>query len=152
MDPTGFKFLIEEGGVTCNPDGITVLINPSWIIEGEYRASYTTLIRLVECCREYHWEIDIIPKAKGTPLDSITKSVSGEFIRPIKSGIFVSISYHLIDVRDKGYSILFEIRDKSSQALYARITLVCVFIDLITSRPITPPISVYEYILSCVKT
>lgn len=146
MDPTTLDDLVREGGVILNPDGLVVTINPSWIIDGENRVSYTTLIRLVECCREHHWSTDILSRLQGTQLDSITKTITGEFIRPIVSGSTLSITYQVTEVREKGYSLEFTVRNLPERISCARINLACVFYDAASNKAIAPPIHISQYL------
>ena len=149
MDTTSLSNLIEEGGVVCNPEGLTVAIKPSWIVDGESRVSYTTLVRLVECCREHHWNTDILSRTQGAPLDSITKSITGEFMHPIPSGSTISITYQVTEVREKGYSLKFTIRNLSERTLSTQMNLVCVFYDPVNNKVIAPPINVFQYLVTC---
>lgn len=148
MDITSLSRLLEEGGVTYNSDGLTVTIHPSWIIEGEDRLSYTTLVRLVECCREHHWNIDILSRAEGVPVDSICKSITGQFVSAIPVGSMVSITYRVAGVRRKGYSLKFEVRDAADGTLRAEFELVSVFFDPVACKAVAPPVSVYTYLFS----
>jgi acyl-CoA thioesterase FadM len=146
MDTTSLNKLVEEEGVICTEDGINMVIHPAWIVEGEDRLSYTTLVRLVECCREYHWLNDIVPKCNERQLDSICKSLTAHFRKPIMVGSKIYITYNIIEVRNKGYSIKFVIRDSNSQ-LYAEIDFILVFYDPFKRISLAPPHEVYEYLI-----
>ncbi|HKT40506.1 MAG TPA: hypothetical protein VJR48_19190, partial [Ktedonobacterales bacterium] len=76
MQPTTLEGLLAEGGVRCFAGGLEVEVQRAWIVAGEDRLAYTAIVRLVECCREWHWQSDILPHAGGALLDSITKSLS----------------------------------------------------------------------------
>src|SRR5438067_7182998 len=103
MDPTSLSSLLDETGVTFTSNGLIVVIQHSWILAGENRLSYTTLLRLIECCREHHWNTDIMPEAKDRSIDSITRSISGSFIRPIIVGDTISITYRVVEIRRRAY-------------------------------------------------
>ena len=148
MEITSLSRLIKEGGVTCNPEGLIVTIHPSWVVEGEDRLSYTTLIRLIECCREHHWQIDVLPRAGGTSVDSICKSLTAKFTNAIPVGSVLSITYRVTGVRQKGYSLRFEVRDTKDQKVCAEFDLVSVFYDPVARKPTAPPASVFDHLSS----
>lgn len=148
MDVTNLNRLIAEGDVARHPNGLTVKVRDSWVIPGEKRLSYTTLIRLVECCREYHWEKDILPLMKETRLDSITKSITAEFLTPIPVRSVISIVYLLTDIRSKGYALEFQVMDATDRSLRARVSMVSVFYDPDTGTPIVPPEAVSDFLSS----
>lgn len=148
MDPTSLNRLIEESGVDRTPEGLIVTARPSWIVEGEDRLSYTTLIRLIECCREHHWNVDILPWAGDTPVDSVTRAISGEFISTISSGSVIQITYRVIKVSQKSYSLRFEVRDKVDLRLCATLEVVSVFYDALSDRSIHPPDPVFDHLLA----
>ncbi len=146
MDPTNLFRLMETGCIVCRPDGLSVRIHPSWIVEGEDRLSYASLIRLIEGCREYHWNIDILPKANDTTVDSILKSITGNFSNPISAMRLITITYSVTDVRSKSYTLRFTVRDGEDQTLYAEFDLVSVFYDPITCKSEAPPKAVLNHI------
>lgn len=150
MEPTSLKNLIGEGGVTADVGRLLITVKPSWIVEGESRVSYTTLIRLVECCREHHWNTDILPRDQTAHLDSITKSISGDFICPIPMNASISIDYRVNGVRAKGYSLAFTIHNLSQKTLCAQVNLICVFYDAISNSAVPPPLEIYQYLIGCV--
>lgn len=139
---------MKTGLVICDQNGLTVTIPPSWIVAGEDRLSYTTLIQLVECCREYQWQKDILSKIerRDIHLDSICKSLTCDFIAPILVGSTISISYCTIEVRRKGYSLRFEVRNTKNKRLRAMFKQVSVFYDPVARRSIAPPYCVLEYL------
>lgn len=139
MEPTSLAVLLKEEGVTCAPDGLLLDIQPSWIIEGEDRLSYATLVRLIECCREHHWNLDVLSKGLGSTVDSITRSIAGEFLHPILIGSAVSITYQVTGVRRRGYSLKFEVRDVQTGIVSATFEMVCVFYDPVARRVAEPP-------------
>jgi len=147
MEPTSLNMLMQTGCVVADLNGLTITIPPSWIIEGEDRLSYTTLVRLIECCREYHWQTDILPKINSNiSLDSICKSIYGEFISPILVDSVISITYLITDIRRKGYSLRFEVRNTENQTLCAKFDLVSIFYDPVTRKSIVPPPSVFDFL------
>lgn len=152
MEPTSLNRLLEESDVTCTPSGLTVTIHPHWIIEGEDRLSYTTLTRLIECCREHHWNTDIIPIAEDSPIDSITKSITGEFTKAIPVGSVVSITCRVAEVRRRGYRLEFEVCNATDQTLHAEFDMVSVFYDPVAQKAVAPPASVTEHLLARLST
>ena len=142
MEPTTLQQLIEAGCVTGLRCGITIQTQPEWVVTGETRLSYTTLTRLVECCREYHWQTDIL-NLSSVPLDSTCKSLNAEFLQPVPVTTRIAIQYKVKQVRKKGYELRFEIRSIDQQTLYAIFNMVSVFYNPETNRAIIPPESVF---------
>jgi acyl-CoA thioesterase FadM len=152
MEPITLDQLARSGCVIYNEDGITVAVPSSWIVAGEDRLSYTTMVRLVECCREYHWEKDVIAKAVGVgSLDSICKSLACEFFKPVLVNSVVSISYRVTGVRQKGYSLRFGIRDTGDRSLCAAFDIILVFYDSATHKAVAPPSLVLDYLRTAVS-
>ncbi len=148
MKPITLDLLLKQEGVLCKESGLFVTIHPSWIVTGEDRLSYTNIIRLVECCREYHWNNDIMAKITETPIDSITKSIDGNFITPIYVGSQISITYKIIGVRRIGYTLKFEICQADTYTLHAVVVLVSVFYDPLGRKAIRPPDLIMRYLSS----
>jgi len=128
MDQTSLKLLLSENGVSITPLGLLVMVLPDWVVDNETRLSYTSIIRLVECCREYHWEKDILPFSDHA-IDSTVKMINGEFKKPIPVGQIILIKYNIVQVRKKSYSLQFSVEDATNNNLYAIINLVSVFLD-----------------------
>ncbi len=139
MTPTTLKALIQEKDVILMPQGISITIQQSWIVKGEDRLSYTTLIRLVECCREHHWRSDIESILNNKSLDSICKSLSVNFIKPIKVGSKIIISYVVQEIRRTGYSLKFMVHNAQDKTLCAEVDLLSVFYNPKTSSAVIPP-------------
>jgi acyl-CoA thioesterase FadM len=148
MELTTLKHLLKTGHATCDQSGLTVTIPPSWVVSGEDRLSYTTLVRLIECCREYHWQKDILSRTNtnNVRLDSICKSLTCDFISPILIGSTISISYSINEVRRKGYSMRFEVRDNSDGRLCATFEQISVFYEPVEQKPMIPPPFILEYL------
>ena len=144
METTSLDRLMQTGYVVRDINGLILTIPESWVITGEDRLSYTALVRLVECCREHHWEKDITQNVKDKSLDSICKSLLGEFIKPIIIGSVIYISYRITDIRRKGYSLRFEVRDTNNQTLYAQFDMVSIFFDPVAHKAINPPSCVFD--------
>lgn len=144
MDITSLNKLRKTEHVVSRPDGIIVTVKDSWIIEGEDRLSYTTLIRLIECCREHHWQVDVLPVAQGKPLDSICKLLTCNFIRPIAVGSTIFIRYQITEVRRKSYMLKFEVFETGSNNLCAECSLVSVFYDPLSRKPMLSPSSLVD--------
>lgn len=138
MDPTSLELLKRECNIDFFNRGISLTTLPSWTIIGENRLSYTTIIRLVECCREYHWEKDILTLIGKDKIDSITKNVSCNFITPIMVEAKISIFYKIIEVRSRGYSIKFSVLQESNDHNNALVSMVCVFFDPVTDQKYKP--------------
>lgn len=146
MEPTSLNRLIQEGGIELTPEGLIVNVKSFWIIEGEDRLSYTTLIRLIECCREHHWNVEILPWMRDDSIDSITKTITGEFLSVIPSGSVIWIEYKVIHVGQRSYTLRFQVRDKNDKRLYASFDLVQVFYDPLRNKSVHPPELVIEHL------
>lgn len=142
MEPTTIHQLLETGSVTALHCGIAIRTRPTWIVQGETHLSYTTLTRLVECCREYHWQTDIVPHLSSTTPDAICKSISAEFLRPVPVSATIIINYEVKQIRSKGYELHFKILSGDRQTIYAVFDIVFVFCDIETNQGAIPPKSV----------
>ena len=147
MEITTLSKLQEETEIIFTHDGMLVFIPSCWIVEGEDRLSYTTLVRLIECCREYHWQKDVIPGCSGALVDSISKSLVANFIKPILAGSQIKITYSVLSVGDKSYRIGFQLQS-SNDCLHAKFELIQIFYDPMEHKSIEPPIGVRERLLA----
>jgi len=111
MDITSLANLLRENtNVLRLSDGLRLVSEAAWVVSGETKLSYTTLIRLVECCREHHWEKDIRPQLNdNNNIDATCKDVQARFIQPVKVGQIILDNKRLIQ--------------------FAEVELVMVFID-----------------------
>lgn len=111
MDITSLEVLLSQTEILFRENGIEVKIPQSWIIEGEDRISYTTLLRLIECCREYHWKKDILPL--NYSVDSICGQINASFSKPLAAEQMILITYKIRCVFEKKYLIDFYIYDSN---------------------------------------
>ena len=139
METTSLDALMREDGVSVVPGGLCLVVLPAWIVAGEERLSYTTFVRLVECCREHHWRTDVLPHAGVASIDSITKSFTCRFLAPMLAYAAISISWRVMDVRAKGYTLHFQARDVASETTCAECDMVSVFYDVARWIPAAPP-------------
>lgn len=146
MDTTSLTRLQEAGCVLCRADGLSVTVDPAWVVAGEDRLSYTTLVRLIECCREHHWAMDILPHIGDSQLDSICRSVCADFRSPIGTGTVIDITYRVSNVSERSYSLEFSVRTPPGGALCAELSLVSVFYDPLTRRSVQPPMTVLDHL------
>ena len=146
MQPTSLAGLLAEGGVRRFVGGLEVVVQPAWIIAGEDRLAYTAIVRLVECCREWHWESDIIPHAGGAPLDSITKSIHAEFTRPIAVGGLLRITHQVIAVAPRSYQLRFQLATQRPEQQCAVLEMVSVFYDPARAAVAEPPPGVVAHL------
>jgi acyl-CoA thioesterase FadM len=133
MDITTLDALRSQSDIEELPDGIRVIAQRRWVAYGEQRISYTTLVRLVECCREYHWRKDI----PTCGCDSICRSMACDFRRLINVDDHVTITYRVVRVGGKSYSLRFEIRD-GGNVICATADMVCVFFDPASGTALFP--------------
>ena len=148
MQPTTLEGLLAEGGVRCFAGGLDVAVRRACIVAGEDRLAYTAIVRLVECCREWHWQSDILPHAGGAPLDSITKSFAAEFSHPIALGSLLRITHQVIDARPRSYRLRFELTTLQPEQHCATLEMVSVFYDPAREAVAEPPPAVVAYLRS----
>ncbi|HEY1387478.1 MAG TPA: thioesterase family protein [Ktedonobacterales bacterium] len=151
MQPTTLEGLLAEGGVRRFAGGLEVEVRRAWIVAGEDRLAYTAIVRLVECCREWHWQSDILPHAGGAPLDSITKSFTAEFSHPIALGSLLRITHQVIDARPRSYRLRFELTTLQPGQRCAMLEMVSVFYDPAREAVAEPPAAVAAYLRDCVS-
>lgn len=114
---------------------LQVRIPADWPAEGEKRIGYVSILRLAEAVRELHWRLDIAGGADTGSLDSITKSVTADFVSPVMADTDITCSYALTWVRRRSYGLRVTLADGEGDQL-ARIDLTSVFIDPGTLRPV----------------
>jgi acyl-CoA thioesterase FadM len=136
MDITTITALKLETKVIEKKDGISVFIPSYWVVSGEDRVSYTTIIRLVECCREYHWEKDVI--CHNSILDSICGSLSSRFIKAIEVNSTIHIKYSIKDVKKNRYLLEFIITNENND-ICCSIEITSFFYDPLKHQSIDIP-------------
>ena len=136
MDTTTFAALTQETEVVKKDNGISVFAPSCWVVDGEDRLSYTTIIRLVECCREYHWNKDA--KNQNSNLDSICGSLSSKFIKSIKPNSTIDIDYVVKGSKGKKYQMEFTVRDEFED-ICCLVEMICFFYDPIAQQSIEIP-------------
>ncbi len=142
MQPTTFAQLNQKGYVLAANYGIFIRVQPTWVISGENHLSYTTLTRLAECCREYHWEKDILPLIYNSNIDSICKSLNAEFIKPVPIESRIFLKYEIGNVKHKSYELNIKILDannKKDQEIYAIFNIILVFYSIETLQSVYIP-------------
>ena len=140
---TLFEFTEKYGDINFVSNGYEVTVQPSWIVDGEHRLSYTTIVRLIEFCREHHWSKDIRPFVRDN-LDSITKSFSCDFKKPIETDSRISVVYKIAEVRDRSYRMVFEISKVRDSQLCVKSEMVSVFYSEHLDKSIVPPKTVTD--------
>ncbi len=143
MGCTTLQSLLTFEKLSYSETGFIGKVPACWIVEGENRVSYTALIRIVECCREYHWQKDVKPNLISS-IDSTVKKFEGEFVKPLPLEKDICVLYNILEVRNRGYSIQFRILDALTNEIYAMLSLVCVFYDLHTGEVVSPPVEVLD--------
>jgi acyl-CoA thioesterase FadM len=144
MQPTTLVALEATGRLVYGRAHITVSVLPSWVVEGEDRLSYTTLVRLVECCREYHWRCDIASLVGAQPLDSICRSLTANFERPVLIGSVIEIFYSVVAVSKRSYELRFDVRTAAQGVRCATVNISSVFYDANAKAATAPPREVLE--------
>lgn len=154
MQPTTLAGLLAEGDVRQFAGGLEVVVRRAWIVAGEDRLAYTAIVRLVECCREWHWQSDILPHAGGAPLDSITKSLTAVFSHPMMLGSMLRITHQVVAVRPRSYQLRFTLathdpeQPEQPAQQCATLEMVSVFYDPARANVAEPPPGVLAYLHS----
>lgn len=144
MQPTTLAQLKLEADIAFSPNGLSMMVNSSWVVLGEDRLSYTTIVQLVECCREYHWQKDVLINVNSGMIDSITKSISCSFLKPIMIGETILIRYRLVNIKEKGYEIEFILSDDKQSHISAIINMVSIFYDPKLQSVSQPPKAIID--------
>jgi len=136
MDTTTISSLKNETKVIERKNGISLFVPSYWVVDGEDRVSYTTIIRLIECCREYHWEKDV--KSHNIILDSICGSLNSRFIKAIEINSTINISYYIRDVKKTRYLIEFIVTNENND-ICCSIEMLSFFYDPLERHSIDIP-------------
>jgi acyl-CoA thioesterase FadM len=129
---------MEQAGYPQADGGqLVVRVPTEWPADGEKRIGYVSIMRLVESARELHWRRDIAPVADLSRLDSITKSLTADFRRPVLADTEVCCSYEITWLRPRSYGLRVTLREEDGEIL-AQIELTSVFIDPGSMRPAVP--------------
>ena len=143
MDLTSLDLLNQETNVAMESDCLIVMVPWEWVVAGEDRLSYITVLRLVECCREYHWRTDVTPFCEEQ-LDSILVSCEARFRKPIRPGSQVAVRYRIVAAGTKSYDLDFCVSPRNSSSEHASVRMRCVFLDPVKGESCTPPRCVAE--------
>jgi acyl-CoA thioesterase FadM len=138
VNPTSLSHLIKDAAAVCCPNGLLIRVQPTWAIAGEKRLSYTTILRLIECCREHHWNEDIATRQDGGSLDSIARNLDADFRKPVAVPSTIGICYRVSAVGRKSYTLTFEVLSTDG-TVTAEASLVSVFFDSTTQSAVLPP-------------
>jgi acyl-CoA thioesterase FadM len=128
MGPTSLAALRAAAPVTLLPNGIRLTVASGWIIDGEDRLSSTTILRLVECVREYHWLRDVQAHAWGRGADSICRRLESDFLHTIAAGEEITLTYTVQWVGRRSYTLRVLVANRQ-QIPCAQCVLVLVFYD-----------------------
>jgi acyl-CoA thioesterase FadM len=116
---------------------LVVRVPTDWPADGEKRIGYVSIMRLVESARELHWRRDIAPVADLNRLDSITKSLTADFQRPVLADTEIFCCYEVTWLRPRSYGLRVTLREEDGEIL-AHVDLTSVFIDPGSTRPAVP--------------
>lgn len=151
MRPVLLNEVLQQGVACLTDGGIKVEILQEWVVDGEDRLSYVGIIRLVEFCRENHWERDIVSKLNGiNKLDTITKNIKCDFFKPVLVNSVVTLKCAIIEVFRKGYKIAIHISDQEND-LISTAELGLVFYDPITQKSLVPSSEVAGLLKELIK-
>jgi acyl-CoA thioesterase FadM len=129
--------LERSGCAQAEGPTLRVQVPTDWPAEGEKRIGYVSILRLVESVRELHWRRDLKAYADPARVDSITRTLTADFVGPVMADTQIVCDYDLIWVRSRSYGLRVTLADGRGNDL-ARVELANVFIDPGTLRPIAP--------------
>lgn len=145
MEPTTLVGFLETGAVQVANDGLRFIPRTSWVVDGEDRLSYATIVRLFECCREVHWQRDILPNLEdASPVDTTCTSLSARFLRPIIVGRSFTIRYAVTAISEKRYVLTLTILDIGDNEICAEGVLELAFYDPSARKAVIPPRAISE--------
>jgi acyl-CoA thioesterase FadM len=127
--------LERSGCAQAEGPKLRVRIPTDWPAEGEKRIGYVSILRLIESVRELHWRRDIRPYADPASVDSITRTLTADFVGPVLADAQILCDYSLTWVKFRSYGLRVTLADEGGDDL-ARVELANVFIDPGTLRPI----------------
>ena len=141
MDLTTLSRLSSEVRWTHCRQGMRVPLKRSWVVPGEERLSYTTIVRLVECCREMHWDQDVALGGDGldTTFDSISRALECDFRRPVLLGKPLVIHYHVGEIGRTSYTLILSGIPMGGGMPSFVCKLVIVLVNRLTLRPVVIP-------------
>ena len=148
MDVTSLAALASVTKVEHKTDGIAMAVPREWIVENESRVSYTGIVRLAECCREYHWQKDILPLVADGAVDSIARSVTANFSKPIEVGSELVVRYSVCESRRTGYKLRMDLLERGNEAAKAQVFVELAFVHPTLLRPRRAPILVRQWLAS----
>ncbi|MDK2980884.1 MAG: hypothetical protein PWQ55_1231 [Chloroflexota bacterium] len=152
MIPVSLSRLKKDNKIKFTSTGMVFRSKKKWVIKDETRLSYTTLTKLIECCREYHWEKDIQSSFKNHNIDTTCKSFSAQFYKPVSYHSLLSIDYSIVNINKKDYEIKFVICDLYKNIVCSEFLMVQVFIDLSDFRSIAIPSDIHNLLSRLKKT
>jgi len=139
MGPTLLAELEGDGLARVAGDRVVFAIDRGWTAPGEQRIGYPGILRLVECVRELHWARDVVPPAAGRPIDSITRSLTADFLAPLEGGDELTGRYRIEWCRERSYALEVLLSSTTSAVDLVRASLVSVFYDPVGRTSTSPP-------------
>jgi acyl-CoA thioesterase FadM len=129
--------LEHSGCARAEGPRLWVRVPGDWPAEGENRIGYVSILRLIEAVRELHWRRDVSPHVDPARLDSITRTLTADFMSPVLADTQIICTYALRWVRPRSYGLGVTLAHDEGEDL-AQVELANVFIDPDTLRPIAP--------------
>ena len=117
---------LARAGAALGDHTVEAVIQPEWTVGDEPQLSYTSMVCLAECLREFHWQRDLDALIGTAELDATARSMSAEFFRPVLVGSRVVLSYAIADVEPSSYR--FACRITSDGQLCSTVEVKLVFI------------------------
>lgn len=149
--PTALKELEAQGHVRRAGRELHFRVQREWAIPTEDRLGYAAIVQMFECIREYHWELDIAALT-GEHIDSITRSLSMDFISPVYIDKDSVGRYEVTWFRRRAYGISLFLLGQSDGGVLANGSMVSVFFDAQLKRACDPPDAVAHYLASAAPT
>jgi acyl-CoA thioesterase FadM len=139
LRPTELGELERSCAVRVADGRIRVIVERDWIVLGEDRLGYAGIVQLLECVRELHWRRDIVSFSDGDQVDTITRSLSIDFLKPLIAGADVVGSYRMSWLRRRSYGLRLLLESHDEGATLVAAAMTCVFYDSAIHRSIDCP-------------
>jgi acyl-CoA thioesterase FadM len=137
MSVVSLADLERSGCAQTEGPRLRVRVPTDWPAEGEKRIGYVSILRLIESVRELHWRLDVKAHADPARVDSITRTLTADFVGPVIADTQIVCDYDLTWVRSRSYGLRVTLSDEGGNEL-ATVELTNVFVDPGTLRPIAP--------------
>jgi acyl-CoA thioesterase FadM len=110
---------------------ITMTIPENWVIQNENRISYLTQTKIIEGCRDYHWQKFSLKLHNlcDQNIDSVCRIIKSKYVKPIIINTRIIVEFKIIYINNNSYKMIFKILDYNKRYLYSLYNMHFVFYD-----------------------